>query len=60
MDKIMADRQFAIDVLKVDCTPTFFINGEMIKGEVAFEEFEKTHQIAVENLIRAHGFIRLP
>ena len=41
MDKITADRQFAIDVLKVDGTPTFFINGEMVVGEVAFEAFEK-------------------
>ena len=28
MDKITADRQFAIDVLKVEGTPTFFVNGE--------------------------------
>jgi protein-disulfide isomerase len=41
MDKITADRQFAIDVLKVDGTPTFFINGEMVVGEVAFDAFEK-------------------
>ena len=41
MDKLTADRQFAIDVLKVDGTPTFFINGEMMVGEVAFEAFDK-------------------
>ena len=41
MDKLTADRQFAIDVLKVDGTPTFFINGAMMVGEVAFEAFEK-------------------
>jgi len=28
-------------VLKVDSTPTFFVNGEKIKGETSFEEFEK-------------------
>jgi protein-disulfide isomerase len=41
MDKITADRQFAIDVLKVDGTPTFFVNGAMMVGEVAFDAFEK-------------------
>jgi protein-disulfide isomerase len=41
MDKLTADRQFAIDVLKVDGTPTFFINGAMMVGEVAFDAFEK-------------------
>jgi protein-disulfide isomerase len=28
-------------VLKVDSTPTFFINGEKIKGETSIKEFEK-------------------
>jgi protein-disulfide isomerase len=28
-------------VLKVDSTPTFFVNGEKIKGETSFEEFDK-------------------
>jgi protein-disulfide isomerase len=28
-------------VLKVTSTPTFFINGEMIKGDQTFEEFSK-------------------
>ena len=31
----------ASEVLKVDSTPTFFINGEKIKGETSIEEFEK-------------------
>ncbi len=66
LDKIAADQKFAAEVLKVNSTPTFFINGEMIKGEQSFEEFSKRinsmlkslsaprqHQIAVENLIRA-------
>src|SRR3954471_22063241 len=41
LDKIAADQKFASDVLKVDSTPTFFINGEKIKGETSFEEFAK-------------------
>jgi protein-disulfide isomerase len=41
LDKIAADQKFATDVLKVNSTPTFFINGEMIKGETSFEEFDK-------------------
>jgi protein-disulfide isomerase len=41
LDKIVADRKYASDVLKVDSTPTFFINGERIKGEASFEEFDK-------------------
>ncbi|WP_375310554.1 DsbA family protein [Bradyrhizobium sp. A5] len=41
LDKIAADQKYASDVLKVDSTPTFFINGEKIKGETSFEEFAK-------------------
>jgi protein-disulfide isomerase len=41
LDKIVADQKFANDVLKVNSTPTFFLNGEMIKGETSFEEFDK-------------------
>jgi protein-disulfide isomerase len=41
LDKIAADQKFANEVLKVNSTPTFFINGEMIKGETSFEEFDK-------------------
>jgi protein-disulfide isomerase len=41
LDKIAADQKYASDVLKVDSTPTFFINGEKIKGETSVEEFEK-------------------
>jgi protein-disulfide isomerase len=41
LDKIAADQKYASDVLKVNSTPTFFINGEMIKGETSFEEFDK-------------------
>jgi protein-disulfide isomerase len=41
LDKIAADQKYASEVLKVDSTPTFFINGEKIKGETSFEEFSK-------------------
>jgi protein-disulfide isomerase len=41
LDKIAADQKYASEVLKVNSTPTFFINGEMLKGEISFEEFDK-------------------
>jgi protein-disulfide isomerase len=41
LDKIAADQKYANDILKVNSTPTFFINGEMLKGETSFEEFSK-------------------
>ena len=41
LDKITADQKYASEVLKVDSTPTFFVNGEKIKGETSFEEFDK-------------------
>jgi len=41
LDKIVADQKYANEVLKVNSTPTFFINGEMIKGETSFDEFDK-------------------
>ncbi|MEH6952520.1 DsbA family protein [Nitrobacter sp. NHB1] len=41
LDKIAADQKYANEVLKVNSTPTFFINGEMVKGEISFEEFKK-------------------
>lgn len=41
LDKITADQKFAVEELKVDATPTFFINGEMLKGAMSFEELDK-------------------
>jgi protein-disulfide isomerase len=41
LDRLTADRKFAVKVLKVEGTPTFFINGEMFKGFPTFEEFDK-------------------
>ncbi len=40
MDRLSADETFAAKQLKVDATPTFFINGKMVKGAISFEEFE--------------------
>src|SRR5229473_2104429 len=34
LDKLSADQKFAYEVLKFDATPTFFFNGEMLKGDV--------------------------
>jgi protein-disulfide isomerase len=41
LNKLAADQKYATEVLKVDSTPTFFINGEKIKGETSFDEFKK-------------------
>lgn len=40
LDKLQADQNFAYNQLKVAATPTFFINGEMVKGAMSFEELE--------------------
>jgi len=41
LDKLAADQKFAYEVLKVDSTPTFFINGERLKGSMPYEDLEK-------------------
>ena len=41
LEKIKADQQFAFDQLKVDATPTFFVNGEKLRGTMSFEDLEK-------------------
>jgi protein-disulfide isomerase len=41
LNKIAADQKYAAEVLKVDSTPTFFVNGEKIKGETSLDEFKK-------------------
>ena len=41
LDKIAADQRYALDALKVDSTPTFFVNGERFKGAMSFEELEE-------------------
>jgi protein-disulfide isomerase len=40
-EKLTADQKYAYEALKVDSTPTFFVNGERLKGSMSFEELEK-------------------
>jgi len=40
LDKLKADREYAFGTLKVDSTPTFFVNGQRLKGAMSFEELE--------------------
>jgi protein-disulfide isomerase len=41
LDKLSADKKFAYEVLKVNATPTFFVNGAMLKGSMSFEELDQ-------------------
>jgi protein-disulfide isomerase len=41
LDKLKADQAFAFETLKVDATPTFFVNGEKLKGAMSFEEIDQ-------------------
>ena len=41
LDKSKADQAFAYETLKVDATPTFFGNGERLRGAMSFEELEE-------------------
>lgn len=41
LDTLSADQKYANEKLKVSSTPTFFINGEILKGDTSFEEFDK-------------------
>ena len=49
LDKLSADQKFAYEVLKVDATPTFFFNGEMLKGAMSFEELEAKLKSLLKN-----------
>jgi protein-disulfide isomerase len=40
-DRLTADQQYAVQELKVTSTPTFFLNGVMFRGAMAFEELEE-------------------
>jgi protein-disulfide isomerase len=40
LEKLKADGQYALNTLKVDTTPTFFVNGQVLKGAMSFEELE--------------------
>jgi protein-disulfide isomerase len=48
-DKLSADEKFADEVLKVNATPTFFINGERVKGAIPFEAFDKRIKQLLKN-----------
>src|SRR5947208_339031 len=41
LDKLKADQAFAFETLKVDAAPTFFVNGERLRGAMSFEELEE-------------------
>jgi len=41
LDGILKVRQDAIDNLKVDATPTFFVNGVKHEGDMSIDEFDK-------------------
>jgi protein-disulfide isomerase len=41
LDGINATREYAAETLKVNSTPSFFINGTLVKGETSIEAFEK-------------------
>lgn len=49
LDKIAADQKYANEVLKVNATPIFFINGEMLRGGGSFEEFDKRLKELLKN-----------
>jgi len=38
---ILDVRQHAYDNLKVNSTPSFFVNGTLVRGETSFDGFEK-------------------
>ena len=40
-DKLTADQKYAYEALKVESTPTFFVNGERLRGAMSFEELEQ-------------------
>jgi protein-disulfide isomerase len=41
LDELKAGQDHAVTKLKVNSTPTFFVNGTMLKGGASFEDFEK-------------------
>jgi protein-disulfide isomerase len=40
LNKLSADQNFDLEVLKVVSTPTFFVNGEKLQGAMSFEELD--------------------
>ena len=53
LDKLAADQQYALQVLKVDSTPTFFVNGERLQGRDVVRGTGSSAQAAVETLIKS-------
>jgi protein-disulfide isomerase len=49
LDKLAADQRYALEALKVDATPTFFVNGERVKGAMSFEELEEKVKSHLKN-----------
>jgi protein-disulfide isomerase len=49
LDKLTVSRNFAVEVLKIPGTPTFFLNGAMIEGVPSFEEFEKKIELLLKS-----------
>ena len=49
LDKLAADQRFAFEAVKVDSTPTFFVNGERLKGAMSFEELEERIKSHLKN-----------
>ena len=41
LDALKATQDHAVEKLKVNSTPTFFVNGTMLKGGSSFEDFDK-------------------
>lgn len=41
LDALKKGQDFAYEKLKVDSTPTFFVNGTRLKGGASFEDFDK-------------------
>jgi protein-disulfide isomerase len=41
LDGIKATQEYAANMLKVDSTPSFFVNGTLVRGETSLEAFEK-------------------
>ncbi|MCL2716167.1 MAG: DsbA family protein [Alphaproteobacteria bacterium] len=49
LDKIAADQKYASEILKINSTPTFFINGERVVGELTFEKFSEKINSKLKN-----------
>jgi len=52
LDKLAADQRYALDTLKVDSTPTFFVNGETAEGRDVVRGAGREADAAVEAVKR--------